>query len=103
MAMEQLPLEPVARHSDPSTAHAAATRSKSGSAAMNAAILRATSDKYARTAFQIAERVAFDEPTRWDEGSVRTAVSRLHKAGKLRVLDKLGRSPRRQACYRYYR
>ena len=99
MVMEQLPLT---RASDPITSHQAAASAKPGSAAMNEAILRETSPwRYPRTAFDLAARVQIAHPGRWDEGSIRTAVSRLGKAGKLRKADEEGRSPRGQKCTRW--
>lgn len=98
--MDQLPLEPRARHSDPDTAHEAAAKAKHGSEAMNAAILAAVASPHwssGYSAFEIAERVMRAHPDRWNEDSVRTAVSRLGKKGKLR---KYGTtlSPRGQRC-----
>lgn len=113
MMMEQLPFSPIckpaggivwheeprARHSDPGTSHQAAAKVKPGSAAMNAAILETVrvGRLYggALTAFEIAEYVQITHPRRWDEGSVRTAVSRLGKRGLL-VKDGKGKSPRGQ-------
>lgn len=90
---------PVARHSDPSTAHEAAARVKSGSHDMEEAILLAA--RWPETAFVLAILVERFWPGRWDPASIRTAVSRLHKAGKLRKTDEVGRSPRGQKCARY--
>lgn len=93
--------DPVARASDPETSHQAATKAKRGSETMNAAILETVriGRLYggALTAFEIAEFVQITHPRRWDEGSVRTAVSRLGKRGLL-VKDGKGKSPRGQAC-----
>lgn len=104
MLMDQLPLEPRARHSDPSTAHEAAAVVKAGSVAMNAAIVAAVKcDAFGGpvTAFDIAEIVERHEPGRWEAGSVRTAVSRLARAKRIRKLDENGKSPRRRRCARY--
>lgn len=91
---------PAARSSDPSTAHEAAAKAKPGSQAMDAAILDAANAfrfMEAASAFAIASRVQTANPGRWDEGSIRTAVSRLGKRGLL-VKDGKGKSPRGQAC-----
>lgn len=100
MMMEQLPLEPRARHSDPDTAHEAAAKAKRGSEAMNAAILAEARRMIPLTAFTLATAVSVAFPGRWDEGSIRTAVSRLGKRGLL-VKDGKGKSPRGRACDRW--
>lgn len=97
MMMEQLPLEPRARHSDPETSHRAAAAVKPGGKEMNEAILRAAHPTHAYTAFEIAQNIAYFTPNRWDEGSLRSAVSRLGKRGLL-VKDGKGKSPRGQPC-----
>lgn len=94
--------QPRARHSDPDTSHQAAAVVKQGSAAMNAAILCVVEWYWSltgepATAFQIAHRVEELEPDRWDEGGIRSAVSRLGKRGLL-VKDGKGKSPRGQPC-----
>lgn len=92
---------PAARHSDPDTSHRAAAVVKQGSAAMNAEILETVrvGRLYSAplTAFEIAAYIQVTQPRRWDEGSIRTAVSRLGKRGLL-VKDGKGKSPRGQAC-----
>ena len=99
MVMEQLPLT---RASDPATSHQAAAVAKPGAGPLNEAILREASPfRYPRSAFDLAARVQIVHGNRWDEGTIRTAVSRLGKAGKLFKADDEGRSPRGQKCVRW--
>lgn len=96
--VEQLDL-PLARRTDPDTAHLAAHAVAPGISALEAAIVHAMSAQYwvPMTAFRIAELVYVRHHKRWDEGSVRTAVSRMGKRGKL-VKDGKGKSPRGHAA-----
>lgn len=90
------------RLTDPSTSDAAAERVRPGRSALIEAIrdvLAPTWSPYKQplTAFEIAERVEQVFPRRWDEGSIRSAISR---AG-LRAVDNKGVSPRGSRCLRF--
>lgn len=82
---------PATRNTDPPTSHQAAARSKPGSAELVALICAYVEAHPHVTAFAIADALAGD---RWDEGTVRTAVSRA----PLRHGPKNGRSPRGLPC-----
>lgn len=97
MTMPSLFDQPRARASDPETAHEAAAVVKPASSALIAAIRWTLQGGARLSAFDIAAAVEREHPGRWDEGTVRTAVSR---AG-LRAVDTGGTSPRGQRCCRY--
>ena len=72
---------------------------KPGNEALYAAILREVSpQRFPRSAFDLATRVQIVHPGRWDESSIRTAVSRLGKQGKLVKTPVRGLSPRGRQC-----
>lgn len=88
---------PLARASDPPTAHIAAAKVKPASKELIEAIhWYMDRQSTPKTAFQIADALC---GRRWAHQTVVTCVSRA----ALYVYDELGESPRGQACRRYLR
>ena len=97
--MNQLSLlnQPRARHDNPHTSEAAAESVAPASGYLESRIVDACKGARALTAEQIAGILGVREPGRWDEGTIRTAVSRAAKRGLL-VVDGTGTTSRgRQA------
>lgn len=93
--------EPCARHGDPRTSHLAAASVAPAIPALNGAILQASWGLYCpSTAFELADQVRRVHGDRWDESTIRTRVSQLHKAGEL-IEDGVGKSPRGSVCGKY--
>ena len=83
--MTQLSLlnQPRQRHDNPHTSKAAAESVAPASGYLERRIVEACKGARALTAEQIAGILGVREPGRWDEGTIRTAVSRASRRGLL--------------------
>lgn len=89
--------QPLTRAADPPTSRAAAESLTPGLSALEAAILHMASSWHPQSAFALAQAVEGEQPGRWDEGTIRSRVSKLGKRGLL-VTDGTGKSPRGHDC-----
>lgn len=96
---------PQVRRADPTTSRLAQRRVEPGNVTLMDAIHRCASackrsrdDYWPLSAFLIAAWVETRFPGRWDEGTIRSAVSR---AKFLRHVDDLGVSPSGNPCMRF--
>jgi len=90
-----------ARASDPASSHLAAQSIEPILTRMERTILGAASRTFGMTSFELASQVESVYPGRWDEGSIRTRVSALGKAGRLVKATETGLSPRGHVCDRW--
>src|SRR5690348_661440 len=94
---QQLEL-PMARRSDPETSSFAARVVAAGNAELVARIRRYVWTHGPLSAFEIAEAINEAQPGRWDEGTIRSAVSR---SGLSVWPHAEGLSPRGRRCQLY--
>ena len=95
---EQLTLEPVARATDPETAHAAARTVQPANSALIAAIRKALIEGGPQNAWEIAYAVEDAHGDRWAIDTIRTAVARVPGIRKLHFEST---SPRGNRCSVY--
>ena len=86
------------RTTDPPTSRAAAERTRQGAKELEDAIVRFVTAAGPVTAFVVAQALAVSG--RWNEDSIRTAVSRCVKDGRIFVFGE-GTSPRGSRCQTY--
>lgn len=100
--MNQLSLlnQPRARHDNPHTSKAAAESVAPASGYLESRIVDACKGISALTAEQIAGILGVREPGRWDEGTIRTAVSRASRRGVI-VPDGFGVTTRGRQAVAY--
>lgn len=87
----QFIFDPVARHTDPDTSHAAAATVAAGNGALVELIVATVvASRFPVTAEQIADRILTECGGRWRWSSIVTAVTRVARARRICVATALG-------------